>query len=114
MTCELAVADFAGRTVDLHHRNWQKHLTRHPDMEQQHGRLPRVLQEPEQHIYDANTFFEEHFYRKYYDPFTGRKRWLHVVVAYEGGGRQGAIKSAHFVDTLKPKGQVLWNPPPQP
>lgn len=114
MTCELTVADCFGRQVDLHHQNWENHLRRHPGMRQHHGKLARVLSDPAHIIEDAIAFYEVHFYRRHYDPSAGRSRWLHVVVIYEGGGSSGAIKSAYFVDGVKPKGRQLWNPRQQP
>lgn len=110
MTCELAVTDCFGRLVDLHHKNWRKHLVRHPDMVQHHGKLARVLSDPDRIIEDAYAFYEVHFYRRHYDPLAGRKRWLHVVVVYDDSGSRGAIKSAFFVNSVKPRGRILWNP----
>jgi hypothetical protein len=108
VTCELTVTDCLGNTVELHHTNWQRHLGRHPEMAAYHALVARTLEAPDQVVADPRAPGEAHFYRR--DRGAGRttQRLLRVVVTYNTRGGPGAVKTAHFVRAIQPKGRVLW------
>jgi hypothetical protein len=103
------VTDCIGLAVHLHHDNWQQHiLTAHPEMGPYHEAVAAVLRDPELIIEDPRNPNDAHYYRLGLGQGRYTKQWLRVVVAHSTDGSSGAVKTAHFIRAVRPRGRSIW------
>jgi hypothetical protein len=81
VTCQLTVTDCFGNAVQLEHSNWQKHLTKRPELAAHHDHLGHTLSAPAL-VIEATRDGHYHFYRRHFPTLQLRTLWLRVVVAY--------------------------------
>jgi hypothetical protein len=109
VSCELEVTDCFGRTVQLDHSNWQKHLAtkRHLEVIPYHDQLSMVVADPDFVVEDPVTG-AYHFYRL--GLTTGRyaRHYVKVVVEYYDSGSIGKMKSWRLPTSVDVEGQLVW------
>ena len=62
LTCGFICRDYAGRTIELQHSNWEKHQPRHPEVVAYHNELRLVVELPDAVIETADE--QRHYYRR--------------------------------------------------
>ena len=107
MTCDLETVDRFGRTVRLHHRNWQTHITKRPAIEPYHDQLATLLSDPDVVMEDTRDG-HYHFYRRGLTSGRFENAYLRAVVEYVGGGHAGVIKSCWLSFRIDPRGIPRW------
>jgi hypothetical protein len=91
--------------VNLDHSNWQKHLTRHPEVVAYHDKLMTVLTDPDV-VIEANRDGHFHFYRSGLTDGPYRRLYIRVVVEYYGDKTWGTVKTAILASTVDVPGIV--------
>ena len=107
MSCELDVLDCFGRRVLLDHSNWEKHLTRRPDLIPYRERFAEVLSRLDA-VIQAERDGALHFYRTGIGEGKFANLYLRIVI-----GRYSPvdkIKSWWFCTTVDPRGTELQCP----
>jgi hypothetical protein len=105
VTCQLTVTDCFGNAVQLEHSNWQKHLTKRPELAAHHDHLGHTLSAPAL-VIEATRDGHYHFYRRHFPTLQLRTLWLRVVVAYYP--TEGKIQTAWLSTRVDRRGVQRW------
>lgn len=107
MSCDLIVRDCFGREVILEHSNWEKHLSRHPEVADYHDSFPLVLRDPNL-VIEAAPGGQHHFYRQ----GIGAGRYHDFSLRLVVGEYAGVFKVATwwFTSELRTRGRVIYGP----
>jgi hypothetical protein len=107
VSCELEATDRFGRTLRLHHPNWQAHIRKRPAIEPYHDELATLLADPDVVMEDTRDG-HYHFYREGLTSGRFSDAYLRAVVEYFGDGSSGVIKTVWLSFRIDPRGVPRW------
>ena len=104
----LDLRDRKGRLVRYSRSNFERHLTRHPEMTGHIEAIKKVVEDPDIEIEADNN--HTYLYRTGVVEGKFSKLWLFVVIKYEGSSTKGEefIKTAFFTSKIAKDGRVIW------
>ena len=94
--------------MTLDHTNWQKHLSRHPEIVPHLAQLPTVLAQPDL-VIEAARDGSYYYYRGGIGTGRFHHAWLLVIVTRFG--RQNKVVSWRFVFQIQTQGVRRWPRP---